>query len=107
MFGSHPMFAQTAYQGFNRLQYEQVLRTGECPGCSLYQGQFSKLNLSGADFRGAMLVGAHFRYAILRGANFKGAAVRAADFTGADLSGAIWTHGKRCQKGSTGYCQSQ
>lgn len=98
--------AQTAYQGFNKLHYEQVLRTGECPGCMLYQARFSKLNLSDANFSGAMLVGARFRYTILKDANFRGAALRGADFTGADLSGATWVDGRACQSGSKGYCNT-
>lgn len=106
-FWGQNLMAQTAYQGFNKLHYEQVLRTGECPGCMLYQGRFSKLNLSGVNFSGAMLVGARFRYTILKGANFKGAALRGTDFTGADLSGATWPDGTTCQSGSKGYCKTK
>ena len=49
-----------------------------------------EINLSGADFRGAVLVGADFRRADLSGAIFVEADLSGADFYGADLSGAIF-----------------
>ncbi len=99
--------AQTAFQGFDRTQYEQLLRTNKCPGCYLYHARLSNIDLTGADLRGASLVGASFRYATLRKANLRGARIGGAHFSGADLSGTIWTNGQVCAEGSVGFCKLQ
>ena len=102
-----PLYSQTAFQGFNRTQFDRLLRTNKCPGCYLYHAKLSYLDLTGADLRGAALSGAKLRYATLRDADLKGALISGANFSGADLSGAIWVDGRRCPEGSIGTCKKQ
>ena len=106
LMGIQPMPAQTAYQGFNKLHYEQLLRTRSCPGCMLYYARLSGIDLSGANLRGASLIGATMRNATLRNVNFYGARIKGIDFSGADLSGATWSDGRVCGEGSIGYCKT-
>ena len=101
---SIPLFAQTAYNGFNRLHYEQLLRTNSCPRCYLYRAKLSNIDLTGADLRGSTLTGATFRNATLRNADLGGARIGGAVFSGADLSGATWVNGRQCSDGSIGTC---
>ena len=101
------LFSQTAFQGFNRSHFDQLLRYNRCPGCYLYHAKLSYIDLTGADLRGAALSGATFRYTTLRNANLKGAQIGGASFSGADLSGAIWIDGRRCVEGSIGVCREQ
>jgi uncharacterized protein YjbI with pentapeptide repeats len=61
---------------------------GQCAGQNLYGADFTGLDLSGHDFRGAILINASFRCAKLTGATFGNTILRQADLVAADLTGA-------------------
>ncbi len=55
-----------------------------------YEGDFSGVNLRGANLQRACLIGADFRWADLRGADFSGAYLDEANFYGANLNEATF-----------------
>jgi serine/threonine protein kinase len=77
---------------------EQLLKTGQCPGCNLTGVNLRRANLVGANLKnanlsGANLSGANLKRVILNnadlsGVNFNGADLYNADLTNANLSGA-------------------
>lgn len=82
----------------NASQIDQVRRGASCPGCNLFQGDFSGLekgglNLSGARVRQAdislsVMNRTNFRRADLRDVEAYGAVLSSSNFTGADLTNA-------------------
>jgi uncharacterized protein YjbI with pentapeptide repeats len=60
----------------NPEQVQELITTGQCPGC----------DLTGADLTGAHLIGADLRNANLTGANLTSANLEGADLTGANLT---------------------
>jgi uncharacterized protein YjbI with pentapeptide repeats len=65
----------------NPEQVQELITTGQCPGC----------DLAGADLIGAHLIGADLRNANLTGANLSHANLEGADLTGANLTRANLT----------------
>ena len=103
---------------------KDVLANKGCQKCKLQFANFSNTKMQwfdlkesvfyGANFKKANLVGAFLRNADLRFANLSGANLSSAELTGARLTdtnlkdtrltGATWTNGKVCLKGSIGKC---
>ena len=64
-----------------------------CPGCNLFQADFSNLEMRGRNFSGARLRQSNLSLATMNAANFSGADLRDVDafgglFTGSNFSGA-------------------
>ena len=73
--------------------HQQLIDTGDCPGCDLQGLDLKGLKLKGANLAGANLEGANLQEANLKGANLKGADLSSARLTDAilikaDLQGA-------------------
>ncbi|NIA04593.1 MAG: hypothetical protein GWP11_01325 [Proteobacteria bacterium] len=76
--------------------FQKLVKTNRCPDCDLAGAVLNRVDLSGADLRGANLAGARLYLAglsgaDLRNANLQGAALGGADLAGADLRGANLT----------------
>ena len=115
--------ANTA-QAFDKKDLAKLKKTNQCIKCNLIGANLSGDNLGGADLTdanlvqarlsGANLSGTNLYKANLIGANLGGANLTKADLykanltganlTKADLSGATWTDGIKCGKGSIGEC---
>jgi uncharacterized protein YjbI with pentapeptide repeats len=85
-------FAERAF-ALNQLDLDQLKATTTCPRCNLSGADLTKLNLSGANLRGADLSGAtlsqaNLTNADLTGANLEGALLNSANLGGASLTGA-------------------
>jgi uncharacterized protein YjbI with pentapeptide repeats len=64
-----------------------------CPGCNLFQADFSNLEMRGRNFNGARLRQSNLSLAVMNGSNFSGADLRDVDafggvFSGSNFSGA-------------------
>lgn len=73
--------------------HQQLVDTGDCPGCDLKGLDLKGMNLKGANLAGANLEGANLQEANLKGANLKGTSLESARLTDAilikaDLQGA-------------------
>ena len=76
--------------------FQKLVKTNRCPDCDLAGAVLNRVDLSGADLRGANLAGARLYLAglsgaDLRNANLQGAGLGGADLAGADLRGANLT----------------
>lgn len=66
---------------------------GSCPGCNLFQADFTNLEMRGRNFKGARLRQSNLSLATMNGSNFSGADLRDVDafgglFTGSNFAGA-------------------
>jgi len=109
---------------------DKLMKTGSCQWCDLGSADLTGAKLAGADLSGANLSGARLKGAdlskadlssaymrnadlsgakltdaYLNDANLTGANLADADLTDAELSGALWTNGRKCQKGSVKECK--
>jgi uncharacterized protein YjbI with pentapeptide repeats len=85
-------FAEQAL-ALNQLDLDQLKAANACPRCNLSGADLTKLNLTGANLRGADLSGATLSQANLTntdltGANLEGAVLNSANLSGASLTGA-------------------
>jgi uncharacterized protein YjbI with pentapeptide repeats len=85
-------FAEQAL-ALNQLDLDQLKARSACPRCNLSGADLSKLNLTGANLRGADLSGAtlsqaNLTNADLTGANLEGAVLNSVNLSGASLTGA-------------------
>lgn len=85
-------FAERAF-ALNQLDLDQLKATSACPRCNLSGADLTKLNLTGANLRGADLSSAtlsqaNLTNADLTGANLEGAVLNSANLSGASLTGA-------------------
>ena len=83
-------FADQAF-ALNQLDFDQLKTTSACPRCNLSGADLSKLNLTGANLRGADLSGAILSQANLTNADFTGANLEGAVLNSANLAGASFT----------------
>lgn len=83
-------FAEQAF-ALNQLDLDQLKTTSACPRCNLSGADLSKLNLTGANLRGADLSSATLSQANLTNADLTGANLEAAILNSANLSGASLT----------------
>jgi len=115
---------------FKPADLDKLMKTGSCQWCDLGNAELTGAGLSGADLSGANLSGARLKGAdlskadlssaymrnadlsgakltdaYLNDANLTGANLADADLTDAELSGALWTNGRKCQKGSVKECK--
>jgi uncharacterized protein YjbI with pentapeptide repeats len=65
--------------------HQQLVDTGDCPGCDLQGLDLQGMNLKGANLAGANLEGANLQEANLKGANLKGTSLESARLTDAIL----------------------
>ena len=80
------------------------LTRGRPERANLTKAHLYKANLTGANLYGANLTRGRPEKANLTGAYLSGANLTGANLTEADLSGATWTDGIKCGKGSIGKC---
>ena len=73
-------------------------------GANLGGAKLTKADLRSADLSGANLTEANLDRANLSGANLSGARLYRANLFAANLTDATWTDGRKCGKGSIGYC---
>ena len=81
-------------------QIASVQRGASCPGCNLFQGDFTGLEAAGRNFSGARFRQSSLTIVVLNRANFSGADLRDADayggvfssanFANADLTNSTW-----------------
>lgn len=95
---------------YKEAHFQQLWDTKTCPDCDLSKVVLIKADLYSADLSGANLAGANLSSANLSSANLTGANLTGANLTGAnlnkaDLTGATWTDGAKCKKGSIGVCK--
>ncbi|MGA7933932.1 MAG: pentapeptide repeat-containing protein [Kovacikia sp.] len=64
---------------------DQLLETGQCPGCDLKEANLEGLNLAGVNLEGANLEGANLAFARLESAILKKANLKRANLEGASL----------------------
>ncbi len=82
----------------NASQISQVRRGSSCPGCNLFQGDFSGLERTGLNLSGARIRQADISLSVMNRTNFSrsdlrdveayGAVLSSSNFTGADLTNA-------------------
>jgi uncharacterized protein YjbI with pentapeptide repeats len=80
------------------------LRGADLRGADLYGANLSGTNLCCARVEGANFTASNLTQANLSYIDFRGVALIEVTLTGAFFEHAIWTNGRRCEKGSIGKC---